>query len=204
LPGFAEQSFLVMNEGGKPRFYVSEGKIAVQINPPKEEAEEGKEPTKIDEKETAKEIIITTGETAVIKTVKVKKGAPPIIPTITKRTMNKSENLHMDQYAIAKYDKKAAEKTVEELKKQIKVIEKKEVTFSKKNEFTMIAWDEEKLSPTERLKKKKKQISKLYLIGGEIIVGHIFWQDETTLKLNTGDAKITIPKSEIKKREAVK
>ena len=69
-----------------------------------------------------------------------------------------------------------------------------------KNEVKMIAWEDENLSPLDRLRKKGKTLSKIFLIGGEIMVGHIFWQDETNLKLNTGDAKLTIPKSDIKKR----
>ena len=111
------------------------------------------------------------------------------------------EKLELKKLSIQEYTENLEEKSPEEMNRIFKSILEKEKLLDEKIDQMYEKVDFDELSPLSRLKKDGKILTKFYMNDGSRIIGSIISQNRKSIKLDTGDGQISIPKEDIKRRK---
>jgi len=171
--------FMVSNENNNPKTFVSKGKVELKV-------------VVSDKNKKKKEIktLLDAGEMGYVSTKN----------KINTRPLKKVEKLILKKGSIFEYNKEIKKQEVASIQK----INKKQIQKLKVIEKKIEVVKEIGLTPLQKLQKKGKVLTKLHLTDGSKLIGYIYDQDENSIKLDTGEGKIDLPKESIIRREKVK
>ncbi len=137
--------------------------------------------------------------------VVLKKNKTAIVTSKKKiytKHQNEIKQLELKKLNLHTLIKKPEKKSVEEIKNNF---QSKEISNKEKflNNRIIFLKEIPKLSPLDRLRKMGKELTFFKLTRGQII-GHIVSQNRKTIKLDTGDGIIELPKRKIVQRRPFK
>lgn len=134
--------------------------------------------------------VISPGEVAIVKMSKteIKKQTP-------------GETLELEKLSLHPFIERAGKKNRDEINKEIDSIKGKEVELEKEINKSQ---DLSKLPPLDRLRAMGRTLTKLHLRDGSKLIGNVKSQNAKVIRLDNGIRVLTIPKSDIIRREPVR
>lgn len=112
--------------------------------------------------------------------------------------MTKIRQLYLERLSLYSYIEDIQKKNYKEIQKHILQTKEKEIKIDKEISRIQKEWDD--LPPLEKLRRQGKPLFMLYMRDGSKIAGSIVDQNKRSIKLDTGDGVIDLPKKEIVKR----
>ena len=172
------------NESGVSRVVLREGRVALAL----------------------REDAAAEAEPAIKKSIDVDPGTVVFVEenTIEKEEQSILDELQLSKMSLHEYQDDLDSKDASDLKKIFESVQLKERAIDHRIDQMYETVEITRASPLYSLKQRGRLLTKLYMTDGSQLIGSIVSQDADNIYLNTGDARIDIPKSDIIRRKFIR